>query len=252
VPLGWYVRIQFDELLNPDIEELLPIPGSDLSKGSLAKSQPVLLSCGGVNVPYDGYYNPSGNAFTWPLGPSLFIAPDEDATTAIPTGTECTLMLKPDVILDKDGEKVPQAQVGPYTFKIAEMALVSANPDAPKDPTKPATVAPEDPLVLTFNAQVNVGSLDPAEVSIREVASCDDPGGIVRTAAINPVDKDLTSIEISDAGAPMMAAFEPQKTYVITFAAGADVIQDIPNGGTVDLAPDDQKAICFKTDMLSP
>lgn len=251
VPIGWYVRIQFDELLNPDIEELLPIPGSDLMEGSLAKSQPVLLSCGGVNVPYDGYYNPSGNSFTWPLGPSLFIGPDPAAVAAIPTGSDCTLMLKPDVILDKDGEKVPQAQVGPYTFKIAEMALVSTDPGAPDDPTDPDKVAPEDPLVLTFNAQVDVASLDPAEVVIREVASCDDTGGTARTAKIAAVAKDLTSIQISDAGA-VDAAFEPSKTYVITFAAGAQVTQDIASGGTVDLAPDDFKPICFKTDMLSP
>src|SRR5438874_1215445 len=46
VPLSWYLRIQFDELLNPDIEELLPISGSDLVQGSLAKSQPVVVSCG--------------------------------------------------------------------------------------------------------------------------------------------------------------------------------------------------------------
>jgi hypothetical protein len=252
VPLGWYVRVQFDELLNPDIEELLPIAGSDLSKGSLAKSQPVVLSCGGVNVPYDGYYDPSGNSFTWPLGPSLFIAPDATATTTIPTGSECTLMLKPDVIVDKDGEKVPQAQIGPYTFTLADMDLSSTSPAPPRDPTKPGTVAPEDPVVITFNAQVDVTSLGPAEVTIREVASCADTAGTVRTAKIDPVDKDATSIAISDAGAPMGAAFEPMKTYVITFVAGAQVTQDIAGGGTVDLPGPADLTLCFKTDKLAP
>jgi hypothetical protein len=251
VPLSWYVRVQFDELLNPDIEELLQIPDSDLFEGSLAKSQPVVLSCGGVNVPYDGYYNPSGNNITWPLGPSLFIAP-LDATT-IPTGSECTLMLKPDVIIDKDGEKVPAAQVGPYTFKIAKMALVETDPGEPRDAAKPDTVAPEDPLLVTFNAQVDVASLDASEVLIREVADCADTGGTARTAAIAPVDKDPASIAISDADELTDdVAFEPEKTYVITFAAGARVTQDIVPGGDVLLPEADKLSICFKTDKVSP
>jgi hypothetical protein len=260
VPLAWYVRVQFDELLNPDIEELLPIPDSDLFEGSLAKSQPVVLSCGGVNVPYDGYYNPSGNNITWPLGPSLFIAP-LDATT-IPTSSDCTLMLKPDVIVDKDGEKVPAAQVGPYTFKIAPMKFVGSDPAAPRDAAKPATVAPEDPLLVTFNAQVDVGSLDVAEVTILEIvlpsatAKCTDAdviaAGIPRVAAISAADKDPTSIAISDAAAGTDLAFEPEKTYVVTFAAGAKVLQDIANGGEVTLPTPDKLTICFKTDEISP
>lgn len=251
VPLSWYVRVQFDELLNPDIEELLPIPDSDLSRGSLARSQPVVLSCGGVNVPYDGYYNPSGNNITWPLGPSLFIAPLD--STTIPTGSDCTLMLKPDVIVDKDGEKVPAAQVGPYTFKIAPMKLVGTDPGAPRDPTKPGTVAPEDPLLVTFNAQVDATSLDAAEVTIREVANCADTAGITRTAAIAPADEDPTSIAISDADEltdPL--AFEAEKTYVITFAAGAQVTQDIASGGVVALPDATKLSICFKTDKATP
>ena len=250
VPLGWYVRIQFDELLNPDIEDLLPIPNSDLLQGSLARTQPVILTCANANVPYDGYYDPSGNSVTWPLGPSLFIAPTDD--TAIPTGSDCTVMIKGDVVLDKDGEHVPAGQIGPYSFTLAPMDLVGTDPAPPRDATKPNTVAPEDPLVISFNAQVDVNSLDPAEVSIREVTSCSDTAGTAKTAVIDLVEDDKTSIAISDSAAPTDAAFEPEKTYVITFNAGAQVTQDIPKGGVVDLPVAAKLSICFKTDTLSP
>jgi hypothetical protein len=255
VPLSWYVRVQFDELLNPDIEELIPIADSDLFQGSLAKTQPVVLSCGGVNVAYDGYWNPSGNNITFPLGPSLYIAPTADAITTIPTGSDCALMLKADVIVDKDGEHVPAAQVGPYPFKIAPMLLLSADPAPPRDAAKPTPVAPEDPVVLTFNAQVDVASLDAALVTITEVTSCTDTAGIPHTAVIKAVSKDPTSVAISILDAPSAdVAFDQKKTYVITFAAGAQVTQDITPGGVVDLTTASvvKKPICFLTNSFAP
>ena len=261
VPLGWYVRIQFDELLNPEIEDLLPIPNSDLMQGSLARTQPVVLTCAGANVPYDGYYDPSGNSFTWPLGPSLFIQPTDDTT--IPTGADCTVMIK-DVVVDKDGEKVPGAQAGPFTFSIAPLDLVGTDPAPPRDAAKPNTVAPEDPLVLSFNAQVDPASLDPAKVTIQEATDCDGTGAVTKPAVvkehvINDMgDVDKTSIEISDGMAPTDLAFDDSpdpmnpKVYVITFAADAQVKQDIPTGGVVDLPVAEKLSICFKTDKKAP
>src|SRR5260221_8839210 len=78
-PQGWFVRIEFDELLDPTIEDLTEIldangqPTGTFS-GSIAASHPVELKCTGVggamvNIPYDGYYSPAGNNITWPLGP---------------------------------------------------------------------------------------------------------------------------------------------------------------------------------------
>src|SRR5204863_9054006 len=122
------------------------------------------------------------------------IAPTGPAITAIPTGSDCTLMLKADVIVDKDGEHVPPPQVGPYNFKIAAMALLAATPAAPKDPTMPTKQAPEDPVVLSFNAQVDIASLDPALVTIREVMSCADTGGTVHAAVLSAVKDDPASI----------------------------------------------------------
>lgn len=255
VPLAWYVRVQFDELLNPDIEELIPIPDSDLMEGSLAKTQPVVLSCGGVNVPYDGYYNPSGNNITFPLGPSLYIAPTAAAITTIPTGSDCTLMLKADVIIDKDGEHVPAAQVGPYAFKIADMDLLAADPAPPKDPAKLTPVPPENPLLLTFNAQVDPLSLDPTLVTITEVTSCADTVGIPHLAVVAAADKDPTSVAISIADAPNdKVAFNAKTVYVVKFGAGAEVTQDITPGGSVDLTTASvlKKTICFETGEFAP
>jgi hypothetical protein len=251
VPIGWYLRVQFDELLNPDIEELLPIPDSDLLQGSLAKSQPVVVSCAGANVPYDGYYNPSGNSLTWPLGPSLFIQPLDDST--IPAGAECNLMIKSDVAADKDGEHVPAAQLGPYTFKIAPMAFVSTDP-APlaKGVTKPAAVAPEDPVLVSFNTRVDPASLTAAEVEIRQVANgnCADAGTVV-TPTIDAADKDPTSIAIGVEGAPDDAAFLPETTYVIKFLS-ASVSQAMVNGVSADVPAADKLTLCFTTGKLSP
>ena len=250
VPIGWYLRIQFDELLNPDIEELLPIPDSDLLQGSLAKSQPVVVSCAGANVPYDGYYNPSGNSVTWPLGPSLFIQPLDDST--IPAGADCNVMIKADVVADKDGEHVPAAQLGPYTFKIAPMEFVSTDP-APlaKGATKPATVAPEDPVLVSFNTRVDPASLTAAEVEIRQVAkdNCADAGTVV-AAAIEGADKDPTSIAISVDGL-MDSAFLPETTYVVTFPS-ASVSQAMVNGVSADVPAADKLTLCFTTGKLSP
>jgi hypothetical protein len=256
VPLGWYVRIQFDELLDPDIEDLIEIPNSELMKGSLARTQPVTLACAGANVPYDGFYNVSGNSLTWPLGPSLFIAPvDEETYASIPTGSECTVTIAADRVFDKDGVRVPDAQVGPYTFRLADLDLLGTDPGQPRDPTMPGTAAPEDPLVLTFNAQIEVTSLSPAAVSIQEVTACDGTGAVDKVAEISPHgsgdDLDKTSIEISDAAAPGETAFLPEKLYLITFV-GANVRQNIVGGGNVDLPEADDLSICFKTDKLSP
>jgi hypothetical protein len=134
-PQNWYVRIMFDELLDPNIEELSPIIDSDGNdtgtfSGSIANTKPVKLECqsatgnGLVEIPYDGYYSPSGNNVTWPLGPSLVIKANDP--TLVATSSECQVTINPNVT-DKDGNKVPDAQIGPYKFKIAPVALIAAD-----------------------------------------------------------------------------------------------------------------------------
>jgi hypothetical protein len=175
-PDGWYVRIMFDELLDPSIEELTEILDSDTGlptgtySGSIAGANPVSLQCQSVtnnelvNVDYDGYYSPSGNRVTWPVGPSLVIKPNDPGLVA--TGKECQITLN-ETIVDKDGRTVPSAQRGPYTFKIAPVTIIATDPtDA--DPLDEAAV-PEptevDALYLSdanfyyqFNTDVTVDS----------------------------------------------------------------------------------------------
>lgn len=164
-PSNWYARVMFDELLDPSIEDLVPIlddTGADTGTkaGTLANTQPFTLQCQSVNgnamvdIPYDGYYSPAGNKITWPVGPSLVIIPNEPARVA--TQSECQLTLK-DNIKDEDGNPVPADQRGPYKFKIAPIALVAAD-------TSPADGDSIDPLFggvdVTFNTAVDPTSID--------------------------------------------------------------------------------------------
>jgi hypothetical protein len=162
MPEAWYARIEFDELLDPSIEDLVADVDAmgkptGTYTGTLANTQPVSLRCqsamgtGLVDVPYDGYYSPAGNAISYPLGPSLVIIPVDP--TVIATQSECTVTLK-DNIHDKDGNQVPADQRGPYKFKIAPLTVVAIDPPDGKavDPISAG-------VDLTFNAPVDPASL---------------------------------------------------------------------------------------------
>lgn len=170
-PDGWYVRIMFDELLDPTIEELTEIldettgEGTGTFTGSIRGVNPVTLECESVTngefvaVDYDGYYSPSGNRVTWPVGPSLVIKPNDP--TLIATGSECRITLN-DSITDKQGRAVPAAQRGPYTFSVAEVTPIATDPSDSGDTEDPTTV---DALYLSdsnfywqFNTEVAVAS----------------------------------------------------------------------------------------------
>src|SRR5882757_292214 len=237
VPVGWYVRIQFDELLDPDkVEQLVPITDGNgaptgRDRGSLADTQPVSLSCGGAVIPYDGYYNPSGNSLTWPLGPSLYIAPLEPE--AIATGTACEVSIVSRVVVDKDGHPVPADQLGPYTFKIAPLTLVSTSPAAedPADPAPPILISAQSALSLTFNAAVDPTSLTASELTIVDVVSCgaDPATGTPHPAVIAADAADPRSLVVHDGGAATGDAWLRGKTYRISSNPGADV-RDVAGG----------------------
>lgn len=164
-PDQWYVRIMFDELLDPEIETLEPIldaSGNDTgnSTGSLATTKPVSLKCQDVSgnlvdVDYDGYYSPSGNAVTWPLGPSLVIKPLDP--TIVPVESECQVSINPNV-KDKEGNAVPSDQRGPYKFKIAPVSVISVTP-SDGGVINPAAIDATGLLVrgvkLGFNVQID-------------------------------------------------------------------------------------------------
>jgi hypothetical protein len=154
----------FDELLDPSIEELNPIldaDGNDTGtvSGTIANTKPVKLECqsatgnGFVEIPYDGYYSPSGNAVTWPLGPSLVIKANFPALVA--TQSECQVTINANVT-DKDGIPVPGDQLGPYKFKIAPVALVAGD-TAPADGD--AVDALDAGVDVTFNTPIDVSTL---------------------------------------------------------------------------------------------
>ncbi|HET9992831.1 MAG TPA: hypothetical protein VFQ65_30055, partial [Kofleriaceae bacterium] len=165
LPETWYVRVQFDELLDPSIEDLVAnvdatgAPDGTYT-GTLMNTQPVTLKCesvsgsGLVEVPYDGYYSPSGNAISYPVGPSLVIIPADP--TVVATNSECTVTLKSN-ITDKDGNQVPADQIGPYKFKIAPIQVLAIDP--PDGGKQDPVAAGVD---LTFNTAIDEASLDAA------------------------------------------------------------------------------------------
>ena len=163
-PDGWYVRIVFDELLDPSIEELTEITdpdtgeGTDTYTGSIANTRPVKLECesiggGFVEVDYDGYYSPAGNNVTWPLGPSLVIKPLEPKSIA--TDSECRVTIN-DNVTDKSGNQVPAAQRGPFTYKIAPIQVIAIDPTDDPDGAGPidATQIYFDNVYLQFNTEI--------------------------------------------------------------------------------------------------
>ena len=135
-PDGWYVRIMFDELLDPEIETLTEVLDEDTGEptgsytGSIAGTHPVKLECESVNggmveVDYDGYYSPSGNRITWPLGPSLVIKPNDPTLVATSSTCQVTIL---DAVTDKAGNPVASDQRGPYTFKVAPIQVLEIDP----------------------------------------------------------------------------------------------------------------------------
>lgn len=161
-PNGWYVRIMFDELLDPDVEELVEIIGSDGQPtdtfiGTIKNTQPVTLQCEGTNgvltnVPYDGYYSPAGNAVTWPVGPSLVIRPTDP--TIVPVESRCQVTLKP-MIKDKQGNSVPTNDLSPFSFRIAPIQVIGITP------ANDSKVNPEIKGVdVSFNVEIDAATLD--------------------------------------------------------------------------------------------
>jgi len=250
---GWYVRVQFDELLTDDIEDLIPILDDDgidtgTSTGSLKNTQPVTLTCGGAAVPYDGYYAPEGNDLTWPLGPSLFIGPLD--TTVIPTGTECEITMK-SVIVDKDGNSVPTNEVGPYKFAVAPLTVILTSQSFPDDPTMPDPQDPTAPLVVNFNAFVNDASVPAGDILIQTVTDCSGAGATTVATFVQSEGAagDPTALDIADndeltasAGATL---WKTGVIYLVSFS-NTTAVHDA-NGGTGSLPEAADFQICFGT-----
>ncbi len=275
-----FVRVVFDKLLDPHVEDLVPVDPDEPSgpqKGTLAATQPVTLRCGPpgalVDVRYDGYYSPNGNSRTWPLGPALFIQPLP--TEVIPVGATCEVTIK-DTVHNKKGASVPTDQ-RVYTFKLADMALRFSSPDPEDDDPGVIAVDPASPVNFYWTAAV--GELPTAaQVELFEAPNIDDPddpdgapdltvcdegGGTAVdvgtiTPAVHPAnldddDKPVASTPnttdlIMDIGLTLPApddklAWKPRTTYRLQFAPGTEV--GAKQGGAAGTL--DDYTLCFHT-----
>lgn len=252
VAIGWYARIMFDELLDPDVEDLIPILVDDDGNpetpdvesgqftGSLAATQPVILRCTApgsttaVEIEYDGYYSPSGNAVTWPLGPSLFIQPVDHSTVA--TGSTCSVEIK-NTVVDKQGESVPAG--GTFEWNVEALAFAGTSP-AEAAPGEEEAIAVDAPVIVSFNAFIDAATLAPAEVEIREGAAADTDcanvtaNGTVRAAVVAADAADPLSLNISIAG-----NWVAGRMYAVTFLANE--VADLAGGpGSIP-----ESTVCF-------
>lgn len=251
-PLEWYVRIQFDELLNPSIEDLIPILDDNgiatgTFSGTLANTQPVTLTCNGAAVMYDGYYAPEGNDLTWPVGPSLFIQPNDSSTIA--TGSPCEIAIK-DVVKDKDGNSVPTDQRGgggKYKFNVAPLTVTATSQEFPKDPTDPDPQPVDAPLQVGFNAIVDGATSIPATAVIIQTADdCNGTNAVTTlTATVAADPDDPTLIDVGDSAAAAGNFFVAGKIYIVTFDPAATVHD--ANGGTGALPDPADLTVCFGT-----
>jgi hypothetical protein len=224
VPMGWYSRIIFDELLNADVESLIEVDGAMV--GSLATTQPVTLLCGGDPVAYDGFYDPAGNAVTFPPGPALVIEP----TAFVATGTACTLEVKTSVV-DKQGVALESG--GPFTFSIAGLAYAGSDPEDEAEGVDPAAE-----VLLIFNAPIDMATLG-TKITLTDAAMA----AVAATVAVDPDDASIVIITPA-------AALDENAVYTVTItSATADPIADV-GGGTVVLA--DPITFSFTTGMAAP
>jgi hypothetical protein len=235
VPEIWYLRLMFDELLDPAVEELLPVDPMDPDTtyyGSLARTQPVILRCGTTTVPYDGWYAPNGNNVTWPLGPSLVIMPDH---SMIATGDTCSVEVK-DTVVDKEGNQVPMDQRGPHDFGVAALRIVASDPPEATPPDPAPEVSPDTVVVIDFNA-----SLDPSVDDTQDVVT--EEGGAPLAGEVVSVSGASILVEgpvVDDAGTPGDPSDDfrtwPAGDYTVTIPVAA-TITDIRGGGLVLAAP---------------
>jgi hypothetical protein len=256
----------FDELLDPNVEDLIEITADDDDDpltpevgigqffGSLLATQPVVLKCtppGGnaaVDVPYDGYYSPSGNAVTWPLGPSLFIQPVDASVVA--SGSTCTVELK-DTIHDKDNVTVPVDQRGGggvYQWGISPLAFLESDPAPAEAPGEETTITSDSPLILLFNGFIDPASLAAGEVTILEHVGndCAVTAGAIPKAAVVGGDPTTQTVELSIVAVGAGNVWNVGKAYTVTFS-DTNEVADVA-GGPGALPGSGDFSLCFVTE----
>lgn len=247
-PEAWYVRVMFDELLDPDIEDLRTMTqnGVEITFGTLERTQPVTLECQDftgnlVNVPYDGYYSPSGNSVTWPVGPSLVIKPNNPETISV--ASQCQVTLKENIV-DKDGTTVESEQRGPYKFSVAPIQVIST---APADG---ATVTPEAGGVqVVFNTSILASSVELADFKFTPEVTfpTNTPTAFRTQLAANAfrINGNLLDGHLGEDGGPPEYTFEVLKGAKFTDGCGKE--SEI----TTDPSADDHTKVGFATPALT-
>jgi hypothetical protein len=265
-PPLWFVRVVFDELLDPTVEELVPGTVANTTIGTIRNTQPVTLRCqnlGGtlVDVPYDGYYAPNGNRVSWPLGPSLFV--QAVAPTSVPTGAECEVQVKA-MVHDKEGIEVP-AEERTHKFKIGEHSFRFSDPDPRLDDgadNGEFELSPEAPVTFFFTAPLLAPNKASVQVEIFEGPNvdggpnadvCDGGGTAVPDAEItvllNEGSNLLMDLHVTDPG-EAMNAWKPATTYRVQFGPTAKAPSSqtsMPNTDDGTLPGPDDYVLCFHT-----
>jgi hypothetical protein len=217
-PLDWHVRFIFSELLDPDVEDLIEVGGNTV--GSLARTQPAAVSCGGAAIAYDGWYDSTGNHQAFPPGPSLVVAPID----FIATGSACEASIVEGAVTDKDGETVPADQLGPYRFAIAALGVVGSSPvDASEG------VAVDASVEISFNAPIDI---DSARAAGRILVTAGDTA----IAGTVDIERDFETDETTDSIVAFMpdAPLASSTSYTVTVNDG---ITDIAGGGLAQEEP---------------
>ncbi len=277
-PSAWFVRIVFDELLDPSVEDLLQVdPSNPMSAifGTIRNTQPVTLRCQNLagamtDVTYDGYYVPNGNRNAFPPGPSLFVQPMSQ--TSVPTAATCTVSIK-DTVHNKAGQSVladQRGSNGEYKFKLAEMQFRFAAAGGQEvDLGDPAgtdgslEISPKSGFVdLFWTAQVDPSVTTSAIVITAgpnaadggpNTAVCDGSAGTpVAPARINVAPRmgapTVMRIDLSPTHDTKPPLWDPGTTYLVTFGANGKVPakQGSMPGTPSGTIPADL-AICFHT-----
>jgi hypothetical protein len=243
-PPAWYVRVVFDMLLDPNVEDLVDVLDSKkqptgIKAGTLVNTQPVTLKCNGVDIKYDGYYVPNGNSISWPLGPALFVQPVPSTVFAtIPTGAACEIGLK-DNVHNKKGQSVTTERT--FKFKIGGMKLRFSAPDPAAGKPGSFELDPTLPVQFFWTAQIGTSPAAlPAAADIKIFAgpnaadgSADttvcsgggtaiDPANI--TTAVDGMGATTDSLIMDLAlGNVDMLSWAEKTTYHVTFASTASV-----------------------------
>lgn len=218
-PTGWDTRIVFDELLDADAVETLEDcnPDTGVCTGVIRPGT-LTLSCDGTTMGFSGYYYPNGNRETFPLGPSLYIVPD-DLTAS---GIDCTLTINASVV-DKDGNPVATgAQLNTFTISVDPIAVLETDPADAEVVDDRAELGPDDPVTFVFNAYIDEASFGAGDWELRNL---DTNAVVPATATADPMDPSLVYL------AP--DASLPAGNYSASLLAGATLTDVFGGSATI-------------------